>query len=222
MAILAVDLCGETRDIVIDTLVIAGWAGRDKHAVQEHIDELAALGVPPPASTPIYYRVSHSRLTTATDLDFIGTASSGEAECLLVNIDGELWVGIGSDHTDREAETVGITLSKQMCDKPVGRSFWRFADVEGHWDELILRSTTIERGETMTYQDSPVSTLLPPRELVDGLAGGLPPGTAMFCGTVPVIGGIRGAEAFTAQLVDPVRERTLSHHYRVRTLAVAG
>ncbi len=222
MTILSVDLGGEARDIAVDMLVIAGWAGRDKYAVQEHIDELAALGVPPPASTPIYYRVSHSRLTTATDLEFIGTASSGEAECLLVNVEGELWVGIGSDHTDREAETVGITLSKQMCDKPVGPQFWRFADVEGHWDQLILRSFIIEHGETLLYQDSPVSTLLPPRALIDGLEGGLPQGAAMFCGTVPVIGGIRSADAFIAQLIDPVRGRTLSHRYQTLALAIAG
>lgn len=216
------DLDGVVREVTLKSLIIAGWAGRDKAAVQEHIDELAAIGVPPPASTPIYYRVSHSLLTTDEDLEFIGEASSGEAECVLINVDGELWVGIGSDHTDREAETVGITLSKQMCGKPMGRQFWRFSDVEAHWDELVLRSYTVEGSEQILYQDSPVSSLIQPLELVSGLGDGLPQGSAMFCGTVPVIGGIRGAKALTVQLVDPVLGRTLSHQYQAASLPVAG
>ena len=34
----------------IDELVIAGWTGRDVAALNHHIDELKAIGVPPPSS----------------------------------------------------------------------------------------------------------------------------------------------------------------------------
>jgi hypothetical protein len=46
--------------------------------------------------------------------------SSGEAEFVLYQLDDGLWLGLGSDHTDRKAETVDVTLSKQMCARPVG------------------------------------------------------------------------------------------------------
>ncbi len=42
--------------------VIAGWTGRDPVARDHHIKELEALGIAPPASTPIYYRCSARRL----------------------------------------------------------------------------------------------------------------------------------------------------------------
>src|SRR5271170_657328 len=43
-------------------LVIAGWAARDEASVKHHIEELAAIGVPPPSSVPLFYRTSASLL----------------------------------------------------------------------------------------------------------------------------------------------------------------
>ena len=43
---------------------------------------------------------------------------------MLLQHAGRLWVGTGSDHTDREVEKYGVTVSKQMCDKPVAPVFW--------------------------------------------------------------------------------------------------
>ena len=51
--------------LAIDKAVIAGWTGRDPVARDKHIAELEAIGIARPASTPIYYRVSACRITTA-------------------------------------------------------------------------------------------------------------------------------------------------------------
>ena len=53
----------DTRDI--GRLVIAGWTGRDQNALEAHIRELEALGIARPKTTPIFYRVAASLLTTA-------------------------------------------------------------------------------------------------------------------------------------------------------------
>ena len=44
--------------VAIEHLIIAGWAGRDAAAIEHHIEELAALGIPRPSTTPVYYRVA--------------------------------------------------------------------------------------------------------------------------------------------------------------------
>ncbi|MBV9361032.1 MAG: DUF2848 family protein, partial [Betaproteobacteria bacterium] len=44
-------------------LVIAGWTGRDEAALKKHIRELEEIGVKPPKTTPIFYRVSADLLT---------------------------------------------------------------------------------------------------------------------------------------------------------------
>lgn len=214
----------ERRVVEIDTVVIAGWTGRDPVAMERHIAELEAIGVPRPAATPTFYRVAAARLTTAGAIQVIGDGSSGEAEFVVTVIDGRLWVGAGSDHTDREAETVGVTLSKQMCDKPLGPVLWPHDEVAGHWDRLALRSYAVDGGRRELYQEGTVAAMLDPLDLIAAYrkdSGLLPAGTLMFCGTLPAKGGIRPAERFEFELDDPVLGRKIEHGYDVLRLPVA-
>ncbi|WGS17861.1 MULTISPECIES: DUF2848 domain-containing protein [unclassified Bradyrhizobium] len=208
--------------IEIDSLVIAGWAGRDAAAIEHHIEELAALGIPRPSTTPLYYRVAAQTLIQDSRLTVLGPDSSGEVEPVIVATADGLWVGIGSDHTDRKAEASGIALSKQLCGKPVGPQLWSYADVEGHWDELVLRSWATIDGERVLYQQSPVSALRTPRDLIRRYTGTdmLSAGTLMFCGTPGAIGGIRPGSRFEMELNDPVLNRSLTHGYDVDVLPV--
>jgi hypothetical protein len=209
----------------IRDLVIAGWTGRDAEAMEAHIRELEALGIARPKSTPIFYRVAANLLTTAPEIEVAGGASSGEVEAVLFALDDGLWVGVGSDHTDRKVETVGVTISKQMCAKPVAAAVWRFDEVVDHWDRLVLRSHAIEGRKRRLYQEGPVTRMRHPRDLAAlylGKGRRLPKGTAMFCGTLAVIGHIAPADAFEIELEDPVRRRKIRHRYAVRTLPIEG
>src|ERR1700748_2604845 len=184
--------------VEIDTLVIAGWAGRDAASIEHHIEELAALGIPRPSTTPLHSQVAAQTLTQVDRLSVLGPDSSGEVEPVVVAMADGLWVGIGSDHTDRKAEASGIALSKQLCGKPVGPQLWSYADVEGHWDEMTLRSWATIDGKRVLYQESSVSSLRTPRDLIRRYSGSdtLPKGTLMYCGTPGAIGGIRPATRF--------------------------
>jgi len=208
---------GHDRKIGIDTLIIAGWAGRDGTAVAHHIAELEAIGVAPPSRTPLFYRAGAGLLTTAPRIQVVGAGTSGEAEVVLVATENGLFVGLGSDHTDREAEAMSVALSKQLCPKPVAGELWRYEDVSEGWDALVLRSWAVIGGAREPYQEGPLSGLLPAQDLIDE-AGGLAPGTALFCGTLPVQGGIRPADRFEMELEDPVRGRRIRHTYDVESL----
>src|SRR5690606_30208457 len=107
----------------------------------------------------------------APQIEVSGDASSGEVEFVLAQFNGRLWVGVGSDHTDRKLETVGVAISKQLCDKPICPTFWPFDDVAGHWDDLVLRSFIIEDGERRLYQEGSVASMLPPAQLIAGCCG---------------------------------------------------
>src|SRR5499427_6321952 len=157
---------GAARRIDVTQLVIAGWTGRDGASVEKHIAELEAIGVKRPRAVPIFYRVSADLLTTAREVDVVGEHSSGEVEFVLVSAPDGMYVGVGSDHTDRKVEAYGVTVSKQMCPKPIGRELWPLADVEAHWDSLELRSHVVRGGRRILYQRGPVSKMLAPRELI--------------------------------------------------------
>jgi hypothetical protein len=211
--------------LAIDQLVIAGWTGRDPVARDSHIAELEALGIARPATTPIYYRAAARRLTTSDSIEVSGANSSGEVEFVLIGWQGRVFVGCGSDHTDRKVESYSITVSKQMCDKPMAPVLWPYEELAGHWDELRLRSWAIRGGNREPYQDGSVAAMLHPLALIERYTGGgnrLPDGTVMFGGTLPAIGGVKPADAFRIELEDPVLGRKLQHEYSIRVLPVAG
>src|SRR3954451_2049878 len=97
----------------VKSLVIAGWTARNVAALEAHIKELEAVGVKRPKSVPIFYRNSVSLLTTGGTIEAVADKSSGEVEFVLYSLDDGMWLGVGSDHTDRKAETINVTLSKQ-------------------------------------------------------------------------------------------------------------
>ena len=212
------------RSVTLAHGIIAGWTGRDKAALEKHIAELEELGVKRPASTPIFYRVAAARFTTAETIEASGGASSGEVEFALLKDQGRLWVGLGSDHTDREVETYNVTVSKQMCDKPFAGEFWAFDDVAGHWDSLMLRSWIVENGARIAYQEGSVTSMLPPLDLIGLLekTTKFVDGSIMFCGTLAAKGGIRPSVSFEMELHDPVRNLSLRHRYVIAELPIMG
>ncbi|WP_241121707.1 DUF2848 domain-containing protein [Achromobacter xylosoxidans] len=215
------------RQVEVDfnTLIVAGWAGRDMAAIEHHIEELAAIGVPRPTSVPLYYRIADNQLTQAEQVQAVGADSSGEVETFVFAAGGEMYVSIASDHTDRKLETVSVAMSKQVCVKPVATTAWRLADVADYWDELVIRSYIVENGAEVLYQEGPLASLRTPQGLIAGYTGGgatLPEGAGMTCGTVGAIGGIRPSAEFAMELYDPRRQRSLRHRYHVEVLPVVA
>ena len=208
----------------VKSLVIAGWTGRNVAALEAHIKELEAIGVKRPKTVPIFYRTACSLLSTATFIEVMANKSSGEVEFVLFAMDDGLWVGVGSDHTDRKAETIGVTLSKQLCAKPVSTTLWRYDDVKPHWDKLTLRSYVPDGGKRRLYQEGPVTNMRSPEELIKLYTGGdtLKAGTAMFCGTFAVHGDISYSGTFDMELEDPVLGRKLTHGYQIVSLPDEG
>lgn len=208
---------------MVNDAVIAGWTGRDAVALEKHIKELEALGVKRPATTPIFYRVAAARLTTDDTIEAVGESSGGEVEFVLLQDGGRLWVGAGSDHTDREVEKYGVTVSKQLCDKPIASVFWSYEEVAPHWDELILRAHVIEGGKSALYQEGAVTAMMHPHALMQKHSSiGLRDGTLLFGGTLAAHGGVRPTSEFSFELEDPVLGRKIAHRYRVRILPTLG
>src|SRR5687767_2086306 len=200
----------------ITELVIAGWTGRDEQALRKHVEELAALGVKPPKTTPIFYRVAASLLTFNDEIQVSGLDTSGEVEFVLLKTESDLRVAVGSDHTDRKAETIGVSLSKQLCAKPVSIESWRYDEVRPHWERLMLRAWA----DGQLYQEGAVTAMRAPEDLL--ARHPLKQGWAMFCGTLAAKGGIRPAKRFRMELEDPVLGRKLAHDYVVKVLPVEG
>lgn len=216
---------GAAFEVVPTRLVVAGWTGRDAASIEHHIEELARIGVRRPSAVPLYYRLAHSLLTQADNVEMLGEASSGEAEPVLVRHGGRWWLTVGSDHTDRAAEAYSVAVSKQMCAKPVARVAWPWDEVAARADDLVLRSEIFEHGHWAVYQEGAVALIRPLQSLIDDLPADVPvaDGLVLFCGTLAAIAdeagvAVRPAGRMRVALLDPAAPRRIEHDYCVVAL----
>ena len=212
-----------SQDLVFtaDHLVCGGWVGRDQGSLQAHIDELVRLGVPAPQRIPIYMRFSTYLLTTDDEITVISDKTSGEVEYVLLISGNEIWVTVGSDHTDRDVETKSIPGSKQMYAKCLPPECWPFPDLKDHWDRLMLRCWVTRGSQRTLYQEAPLADILDPREMMEKMPReGIDKkeGLALFSGTIPTRGGVIFGDSYELEMEDPVLRRTIQHRYQVRIL----
>lgn len=220
MSILSFDTPAESPiTIDVERIVNCGFTGRDEEAVQAHVDELAEEGIPAPDTVPAFYAKPHHLLTTNDRIEVMGERTSGEAEFVLLESGGTIYVGVGSDHTDRELERQDIPLSKLVCQNVVSGDLWPLEDVIDRWDDLELRSWVIDGGERIPYQEAQVSTFKRPEELRDAVEERLAEpigGTAVFSGSVATMTDeLLPGERFEAELYDPERDRRLECGYDI-------
>lgn len=217
---------GAPREIALadPLVVVAGFTGRDAAAVERHIAELGAMGVPRPERVPALYPVPNWLLRPHGDtVQVAGRETSGEVEPVLIRTsDGDLYVTVGSDHTDRRIERESFQLAKQVCPKVIGDVAWPFVDVEEQWDELVLESRAGEEGRL--YQRDVAGTLLSVADVLELTAGRVPQTNGrelvVFLGTVPMKGEVRADPRFAARLEDPVHGRSLTCGYEVEVIDV--
>src|SRR5205807_2173659 len=111
----------------------------------------------------------------------------GEVEPVIVMLNDGLWIGLGSDHTDRKAETMGIALSKQLCGKVVGSELWKFDHIAPHWDSIIIRSYATIDGERTLYQEGAFALMRDPVDLMTRYGSPFGANTIIMCGTIGTI-----------------------------------
>ena len=200
---LTFDHNGAVKRFTARRLLAGGYTGRDPVAVEEHIAELALLGVPRPDHVPWVFVANPELLRMGGTVRAYDGTSSGEAEYVLLIGRNDIFVCIGSDHTDRGLESLSIEKSKQIYPKIVSRQVWRLEELLPRWDDLRLRSQVREDGELEDYQDGTLSQLIRPERLLDLIGPDPGAGTAVFSGTLPVLGGqVRPAPRFEAELFD--------------------
>jgi hypothetical protein len=213
----------------VQTMINAGYVGRNQAEVRRHIEELAAKGIPAPKSTPVLFPKIPRNLVTDTSIEVYGEETSGELEyVLLIQDKNEILVGLGSDHTDRKLEETDIPRSKQVCPNVLSRTVWPLAEVLDHWDALLMRCDVTKDGLTTPYQKTRLEAILAPDELISLVASRVDvplEGAVIFSGTVGLLSGeFINADRFEAELVDEVLKRKLSLAYDILPLryVVAG
>ena len=211
----------ENLTFTVQRLVCAGWVGRDKSALQAHIDELAEHGIPGPNRTPIFMNFWPHIITTSKAIDVVSGESSGEVEFVILRGKDQMYIGVGSDHTDRGFEKYSIPASKQMYAKVMAPVVWSYDEIEAHWDQIVLRSWITTNNEKKLYQEEALADILDVEALLKGLPkeDNLPTeGLAMFSGTIATKLGLIYGDRFDFEMDDPILHRKICHGYQIRVL----
>jgi len=204
-------------------MVNAGYTGRNQDEVRKHIDELAEKGIPGPEKTPTLYPVIPKTLIKDSHIDVYGDETCGEIEYVLFVVsEDEIYVGLGSDHTDRYLEETDIPRAKQICPNLVSDTVWPLAEIENHWDQMIMKSDVVRNGETIAYQEGSTSLIMGPKELMDFVRSCLSDslaGTVIYSGTLgSLMGGFVFGEKFSTELIDPILDRRIELGYAIQPL----
>jgi hypothetical protein len=211
----------EKLTFTVQRLVCSGWIGRDNNALQAHIDELAEHGIPGPNRTPIFMNFWPHIITTSGAIDVVSGESSGEVEFVIIKEKDQMYISVGSDHTDRGFEKYSIPASKQLYEKVMAPLVWPYDEIKAHWDQIVLRSWITAKGKKNLYQEDPLASILD----VEALLASLPKedtlstdGLAMFSGTIATKLGLIYGERFDFEMDDPILHRKICHGYQIRIL----
>ena len=206
----------ENVNIDFDQLLVIGFAGRNIEKTMEHIRELEEqLGVPAPKQIPTIFECS------LEDIKFVGNKTSGEVEYIIVKSGEKIYIGLGSDHTDRELESVSIPKAKQVSPKPIAGELWDYEEVKDHWDQIRLVSYQTINGEEVKYQDGTLSDILPVEKILSVLTEriGNIDNSIIYSGTVPVLDGFKYGDNFRSLMIDEALNRSIEFNYNVNVIS---
>jgi hypothetical protein len=168
------------------------------------------------------YWISPARLTTREQIIVVGEETSPEVEFFAAgDSDGNFYITVASDHTDRELETVSVGKAKQICEKVIGEDVWLVDDVRNHWDEIKIESKVLIDGEWRLYQSGTIGEIMQLADLYSLIQNDRPAGSrpALLSGTIPIIGGNTiYTTACEIIMMDPVLNRKLSKQYQILSL----
>lgn len=184
--------------------------------MQKHIEELAAVGIPPSKHIPTLYAVGAHLLTTDDHIQVHADKTGGEVEFVLIWHCGEIYVTVGSDHTDFWLEQYSSPKAKNVCQNVISPRVWCLHDIKEHFSQLILESEVRFDGKWRLYQREQAGALLGPGYWIDRLASRVETteGLVFFSGTISALDGIVSGDAYRIRMIDPILDRTLAHEYR--------
>lgn len=173
-----------TPDIVLDRLIVAVGNAR--------------------------FPVSVERLSCDAGIEVVGGETRGQGAVALIAASAGSLIGLGSDHIDGALAEDGAR-ARQVCAKPLSRATWRFAEIAGHLDEIVLATEAVDgAGRTLETETALSAIAALPAD------GEVPAATVVLAHAGA--DALPGPASVTVTLEDRRLSRRLVHRYAVRAL----
>ena len=204
----------EELELIPKNVYVVGYSGSNKEKTMAHIKELEEqLNVAPPKKIPTVFEVSKELLTQDKDLVFVDDMTSGECEYIIMIKDGTIYIGLGSDHSDRRLEALSVPKAKQICLKPISKDFWKYDEIREHFKKIKLNSKI----DAENYQMGTLADIMSVEDILKELEDRIGPmdNVIIYSGTVPLVKGYTYGKNFYLELVDEILNRKISFDYNI-------
>lgn len=214
------DSSGEKElNLDVKKLVNAGRSGRNEIIVKKHLDELRKAGSNVGDKFPKFWPKTSDRITTSNRFEVLpNTLSSGEVEYVLLIDKNTVYIGVGSDHTDRGIQKIDLVAAKEIYYNVLAPKVWLYEEVKEYWDDLLMSSWVEEEGEITLYQEGKLKEILSPERILEEVKtriGNNFDGLVIFSGTHPTLNGnLSYSSYFEFELRDNKKNRVIRHSYR--------
>jgi hypothetical protein len=215
----------QSLELEVRRLIHGGRTARVRNVrlLDNRDHEASGRDVGPPAA--VAFLVPTFNATTTSKIAMYDRDNYSEAEvAILTDDEGTRYVTVGSDHIDRDLELGGGSAKSRLAaPKVMAPTAWLYDEVKSHWDDLVIRSHVYRDGQPELCQEGTIGFLLP-ADAIFAVATrqiGLNDfrGSVLFCGTVPYVQGEAPfGEAWDLELLDPVMDRRLQHHFEVEVI----
>lgn len=206
------------KEFDIQALCGLGFTSKNREIIQAHIDEQLALGITTSQDIPHYFLCWPGLLNFENRLFVVGKDTSGEVEFTIVKgEDKRIYIGLISDHCDRQVSALKVTKSKQVCSRPVCRQLWLWEDVKDHWDQITLKAYQYVGTKKVLYQEGTMGDYIPLPEIIDFAEGSMKRDRnyLVMSGTVATVSGYFENNGFMGEMRDPVLGRSLMVDYQL-------
>lgn len=169
-------------------VVCAKYTARLPIGEEMPISTLALAGNEPSADMPLYFPVSPYLLTNEDRIIVQGKHTAGEVEYVALKFENEIYMTVGSDHSDWMCESFSVAKSKQLCPKVIARQMILHRELRPHRDEIKLSSFIESGSRKAPYQSAYLADLMRLGSLIRYCPLNLDfNGAVLFSGTVPSI-----------------------------------
>lgn len=207
-----------SKQFDIQTLCGLGFTSKNREIIQAHINEQLVLGIQTSQDIPHHFLCWPGLLNFEDHLFVVGHDTSGEIEfAILKGEDHKIYIGLISDHCDREVSALKVTKSKQVCSRPVCRQVWRWEDIKDHWNQITLKSYQYVDGKEVPYQEGCLGDYIPLEDIVAFAESSMKTESnyLIMSGTVATVSGYFDNSGFVGRMHDPVLKRTLTVEYKL-------
>lgn len=207
----------EVFELIPEHVYVVGYSGSNKEKIYAHIKELEEeLNVAPPKKIPTIFEVSKEILTQDKDLYFVGEKTSGECEFVIIMKDSKIYIGLGSDHSDRELEAISVPKAKQICLKPISVDIWDYEEIKDHFPKIKLSA----KSDFEDYQVGTLADIISVEEILSELNKSLGhiDNCVIYSGTVPLVNGYKYGKNFSLELNDEILGRKIAFDYNINVV----